>query len=126
MLQQLDAAAVALESSSSPASAAPAPAIAAAPADPEAARLASLPRNYETITDYEALARWCEALQSAQLFAFDTETTSLDYMNTEIVGLSFCITSGHAAYVPLAHDYPGAPPQLERARTRIGRNSAST
>jgi DNA polymerase-1 len=116
LLQQLDAAAVALESSSSPASAAPAPAIAAAPTDPEAARLASLPRNYETITDYEALARWCEALQSAQLFAFDTETTSLDYMNTEIVGLSFCITSGHAAYVPLAHDYPGAPPQLERAR----------
>jgi DNA polymerase-1 len=116
LLQQLDAAAVALESTSASASAAPAPAIAAAPADPEAARLASLPRNYETITDYEALARWCEALQSAQLFAFDTETTSLDYMNTEIVGLSFCITAGHAAYVPLAHDYPGAPPQLERAR----------
>ena len=116
LLQQLDAAAVALESTSASASAAPAPAIAAAPADPEAARLASLPRNYETITDYEALARWCEALQSAQLFAVDTETTSLDYMNTEIVGLSFCITAGHAAYVPLAHDYPGAPPQLERAR----------
>jgi DNA polymerase-1 len=116
LLQQLDAAAVALESTSASASAAPTPAIAAAPADPEAARLASLPRNYETITDYEALARWCEALQSAQLFAFDTETTSLDYMNTEIVGLSFCITAGHAAYVPLAHDYPGAPPQLERAR----------
>jgi DNA polymerase-1 len=114
LLQQLDAAAVALESSAP--SASPAPAIAAAPADPEAARLASLPRNYETITDYEALARWCAALQNAPLFAFDTETTSLDYMNTEIVGLSFCITPGHAAYVPLAHDYPGAPPQLERAR----------
>src|ERR1017187_7102581 len=116
LLQQLDAAAVALESSSPSTSAAPAPAIAAAPADPEAARIASLPRNYEIITDYEALGRWCEALQSAQLFAFDTETTSLDYMNTEIVGLSFCITAGHAAYVPLAHDYAGAPPQLDRTR----------
>ena len=105
LLQQLDAAA-----------AAPAPVIAAAPADPQAARIASLPRNYETITDYEGLARWCEALQRAPLFAFDTETTSLDYMNTEIVGVSFCIDPGHAAYVPLAHDYPGAPPQLERAR----------
>jgi len=114
LLQQLDAAAVPAAASSAPP--APAPAIPAAPADPEAARLASLPRNYETITDYEALGRWCEALHSAPLFAFDTETTSLDYMNTEIVGLSFCIDPGHAAYVPLAHDYPGAPPQLERAR----------
>jgi len=114
LLQQLDAAAVPAAASSAPPAAAPI--IAAAPADPEAARLASLPRNYETITDYEALARWCEALESAPLFAFDTETTSLDYMNTEIVGLSFCIDPGHAAYVPLAHDYPGAPPQLERAR----------
>jgi len=114
LLQQLDAAAVPAAASSAPP--APAPAIPAAPADPEAARLASLPRNYETITDYEALARWCEALESAPLFAFDTETTSLDYMNTEIVGVSFCIDPGHAAYVPLAHDYPGAPPQLDRAR----------
>jgi len=114
LLQQLDAAAVPAAASSAPPAAAPI--IAAAPADPEAARLASLPRNYETITDYEALARWCEALESAPLFAFDTETTSLDYMNTEIVGVSFCIDPGHAAYVPLAHDYPGAPPQLDRAR----------
>jgi DNA polymerase I len=114
LLQQLDAAAAAVTASSSAAGSSPA--IAVAPADPEAARLASLPRSYETITDYEALGRWCEALQSAPLFAFDTETTSLDYMNTEIVGVSFCIDAGHAAYVPLAHDYPGAPPQLERAR----------
>ena len=114
LLQQLDAAAVPAAASSAPPAAAPI--IAAAPADPEAARLASLPRNYETITDYEALGRWCEALHSAPLFAFDTETTSLDYMNTEIVGVSFCIDPGHAAYVPLAHDYPGAPPQLDRAR----------
>jgi DNA polymerase-1 len=117
LLQQLDAAAVPAAASSAPPAAAPIiPPRPAAPADPEAARLASLPRNYETITDYEALGRWCEALESAPLFAFDTETTSLDYMNTEIVGVSFCIDPGHAAYVPLAHDYPGAPPQLDRAR----------
>jgi len=81
-----------------------------------AAALASVPRRYETITDEESFARWCAALSRAELFAFDTETTSLDYMNTQIVGVSFCIEPGHAAYVPLAHDYAGAPPQLERQR----------
>jgi len=85
-------------------------------ADPEIAALASVARRYETITDEESLARWCAALSRAELFAFDTETTSLDYMNTQIVGVSFCIEPGHAAYVPLAHDYAGAPPQLERQR----------
>jgi len=78
--------------------------------------VASVPRQYETIFDEASLARWIEALSGAELFAFDTETTSLDYMNTEIVGVSFCIEPGLAAYVPLAHDYAGAPPQLERAR----------
>jgi DNA polymerase-1 len=87
-----------------------------APEDPEAAALARVPKNYQTIIDEEGLARWCTALGNAEVFAFDTETTSLDYMNTEIVGVSFCIEPGHAAYVPLAHDYAGAPPQLERAR----------
>ncbi|MGO9595867.1 MAG: DNA polymerase I [Steroidobacteraceae bacterium] len=86
------------------------------PTDPVAAALASVPRRYETITDWDALSRWIEALKAAELFAFDTETTSLDYMRTEIVGVSFCIEPGHAAYVPLAHDYAGAPAQLERAR----------
>ena len=66
--------------------------------------------------DWEALSRWIDALGAAELFAFDTETTSLDYMTTEIVGVSFCIEPGHAAYVPLAHDYAGAPPQLDRLR----------
>jgi DNA polymerase-1 len=89
----------------------------AAPEDPDAAALAQIPKNYETVLDETALARWCEALSNAEVFAFDTETTSLDYMTTEIVGLSFCIEPGHAAYVPLTHDYPGAPPQLDRART---------
>ncbi len=84
--------------------------------DPQAAALAALPRHYETITDWDALSRWIEALAAAELFAFDTETTSLDYMSTQIVGLSFCIEPGHAAYVPLAHDYAGAPAQLDRDR----------
>jgi len=88
----------------------------AAPADPAAAALASIPRRYETVMDWEALSRWIDALGVAELFAFDTETTSLDYMTTEIVGVSFCIEPGHAAYVPLAHDYAGAPAQLDRAR----------
>jgi DNA polymerase I len=88
----------------------------ALPEDPEAAALASLPRNYETITDEEGLARWCKALSEAEVFAFDTETTSLDYMNNEIVGVSLSIEPGHAAYVPLMHDYAGAPPQLDRTR----------
>jgi len=48
------------------------------------------------------------------LFAFDTETTSLDYMRAEIVGLSFAVEAGEAAYVPVAHCYPGAPQQLQR------------
>jgi DNA polymerase I len=85
-----------------------------APADPAAAALAKIPRRYETVMDWEALSRWISALGAAELFAFDTETTSLDYMATEIVGVSFCIEPGHAAYVPLAHDYAGAPPQLDR------------
>jgi DNA polymerase I len=88
----------------------------ALPEDPDAAALASLPRNYETITDEEGLARWCKALSEAEVFAFDTETTSLDYMNNEIVGVSLSIEPGHAAYVPLMHDYAGAPPQLDRTR----------
>jgi len=68
------------------------------------------------VLDWESLSRWIEALRAADLFAFDTETSSLDYMRTEIVGVSFCIEPGYAAYVPLAHDYPGAPEQLDRAR----------
>jgi DNA polymerase I len=86
------------------------------PADPAAAALANLPRRYDTIMDWDALSRWIEALKGAPLFAFDTETSSLDYMRAEIVGLSFCIEPGHAAYVPLAHDYAGAPVQLDRSR----------
>ncbi len=72
-------------------------------------------RNYELVLTAAAFNRWLEALRGADLFAFDTETTALDYMQAEIVGVSFAIEPGHAAYVPLAHTYPGAPDQLDRA-----------
>ncbi len=80
------------------------------------AEILTAPRRYETILDEAAFERWLEALSQTDLFAFDTETTSLDYMQARIVGASFCIEPGRAAYLPLAHDYPGAPPQLERER----------
>jgi DNA polymerase-1 len=71
-------------------------------------------RHYESITDESALSAWLDRLRTAGLVAFDTETTSLDYMAAEIVGVSFCVEPGRAAYVPLAHDYAGAPEQLSR------------
>ena len=78
------------------------------------AEITAAPRDYETLVDREALQRWLGELGRAELFAFDTETTSLDYMQAQIVGVSFCIEPGRAAYVPLAHDYAGAPDQLPR------------
>ncbi|MHB8534942.1 MAG: DNA polymerase I [Sulfuricaulis sp.] len=70
---------------------------------------------YDMITDMTALESWIERLRAAPLFAFDTETTSLDALQAEIVGLSFTDRAGQGAYVPLAHSYPGAPAQLQRA-----------
>jgi DNA polymerase-1 len=70
--------------------------------------------RYETVDTLEALDRWIERLTAAKLFAFDTETTDLDTLKAEIVGVSFACEAGHAAYVPLAHNYPGAPEQLNR------------
>ena len=61
-----------------------------------------------------ALERWCERIAAAPLVALDTETTSLAYMRAELVGISLAITPGEAAYIPLAHRYPGAPDQLNR------------
>jgi DNA polymerase I len=86
------------------------------PAPAEAPVPAAIERRYETITRWEDFERWLGVLRKADLFAFDTETTSLDYMRAEIVGVSFAVEPGAAAYVPLAHVYPGAPDQLERAR----------
>lgn len=70
--------------------------------------------TYDTVLDQSAFDKWLGRLQSATLIAFDTETTSLDYMQADIVGVSFAVERGEAAYVPLAHAYPGAPKQLDR------------
>jgi DNA polymerase-1 len=74
------------------------------------------PRHYETILEWPVFETWLARLATCALFAFDTETTSLDYMQAELVGVSFAIEPGAAAYVPLAHDYLGVPPQLDRQR----------
>ena len=71
--------------------------------------------SYETVLDEAALDTWIERLGAAEEIAFDTETTSLDYMQAELVGVSFAVEPGHAAYVPFGHDYPGAPDQLSQA-----------
>ncbi len=82
----------------------------------DAASVGAIDRSgYETILDELSLNRWLDKLKKAELFSFDTETTSLDYMQAQIVGVSFAVASGEAAYIPLTHDYPGAPDQLDRA-----------
>lgn len=70
--------------------------------------------NYHTVLERVEFEAWLKRLAKADLFAFDTETTSLNYMQAELVGLSFATEPGEAAYVPLAHDYLGAPQQLDR------------
>ena len=70
--------------------------------------------NYETILDEASFNVWLEKLKAAELFAFDTETDSLDYMVANLIGLSFATEEGVAAYVPVAHDYLDAPQQLDR------------
>ncbi len=75
---------------------------------------AAAPRDYRTILSQDALTEWLAKLAAAPLISFDTETDSLDYMQAQIVGLSFAVAPGEAAYLPLGHDYPGAPPQLDR------------
>ncbi len=69
---------------------------------------------YDTIFTWDALDAWLVKLLAADLVAVDTETTSLDQMQAEIVGISFSVTPGEAAYIPLMHDYPDAPAQLPR------------
>ncbi|WP_052880267.1 DNA polymerase I [Vibrio coralliirubri] len=92
--------------------------------------------NYETILDEASFNVWLEKLKAAEVFAFDTETDSLDYMVANLVGLSFATEEGIAAYVPVAHDYLDAPQQLDRdwvleqlkpileddARAKVGQN----
>ncbi|MEE2892426.1 MAG: DNA polymerase I [Pseudomonadota bacterium] len=94
------------------------------------------PADYQTVTDRAALDAWIDRLAGAEVFAFDTETTSLHYMQADLVGVSFAVEPGKAAYVPFGHSYMGAPDQLDRdevlealrplledpARAKVGQN----
>ena len=73
------------------------------------------PGEYETVLTREQLDAWVARLQAADAFAFDTETDALDAMRSGLVGLSIAVEPGRAAYIPVGHDYPGAPAQLDRA-----------
>ncbi|MBH3410035.1 DNA polymerase I [Pseudomonas putida] len=75
---------------------------------------ATVEPKYETVLDQARFDVWLEKLRQAPLFAFDTETTSLDAQQAQLVGVSFAVEPHEAAYVPLAHDYEGAPAQLDR------------
>ncbi len=79
------------------------------PVEPE-----QVEKDYQIILTELELDRWLKKLEQADFFAFDTETTSLDYMQAKIVGVSFAVSPYEAAYVPVAHDYLGAPEQLSR------------
>lgn len=81
---------------------------------PVAEQVAKVKPRYETILDQARFDFWLEKLRQAPLFAFDTETTGLDAQQAQLVGLSFAVEPHEAAYVPLAHDYEGAPAQLDR------------
>ena len=105
-------------------------------AEIEVERRPAVSTNYETVFTEDALDKWIQKLASVSSFAFDTETTSIDYMKAELVGVSFSCEVGKAAYVPLNHDYEGAPTQLhtdyvlqklrplleDSSRTIIGQN----
>jgi len=81
---------------------------------PEAA-VAQPPSDYQLITDQAEFMQWVERLRAAELFAFDTETTSLNYMEARVVGVSFAVEPGTAAYVPFGHDYLGVEDQLSES-----------
>jgi len=78
-------------------------------------KTAAVEGNYETVLDKKSFQSWLKRLKAAPEFAFDTETTSLDYMAARVVGVSFAVEVGEAAYVPFAHDYMDAPQQLSEA-----------
>ncbi|MEC8059872.1 MAG: DNA polymerase, partial [Pseudomonadota bacterium] len=84
----------------------------AAVQQPDAAQPVFHERDYHLVTTEQELQQWVEELRSAGEFAVDTETTSINYMQAELVGFSFASAPSRAAYVPVAHDYPGAPDQL--------------
>jgi len=110
-LKELDAAAASdAKEEPGPPSAAEIPA--PAPAHEEKS---STPSRYDLVLEQADFDAWLKRLEAADLICFDTETTGLDPMRADVVGISFAVEPGHAAYVPLAHDYPGAPAQLDRA-----------
>jgi len=76
-------------------------------------------KQYQCILTHQEFDHWLKQLSSAKLFAVDTETTSLDYMQAELVGLSFCIDADVACYIPLSHNYIGVPKQLEKQQVLI-------
>jgi DNA polymerase-1 len=82
------------------------------PTQPQPSRVSNV--AYDTVMTWEAFERWLAVISAAPLTALDTETNSLDEMRAEIVGISFSVTPGEAAYIPLAHSYPGVPDQLPR------------
>jgi DNA polymerase-1 len=82
------------------------------PTQPQSSRVSNV--SYDTVMTWEAFERWLAVISAAPLTALDTETNSLDEMRAEIVGISFSVTPGEAAYIPLAHSYPGVPDQLPR------------
>jgi DNA polymerase-1 len=82
---------------------------------PDAVRTAPvIQRVFDTILSEADLQKWLEKIDAAELVGFDTETTSINYMEAELVGLSFAVDDGDAAYLPVAHSYPDAPQQLDR------------
>ncbi|MGA7439132.1 MAG: DNA polymerase I [Luteibacter sp.] len=92
-----------------------APATAPSPPAPVIAEdVFSGPGEYELVLTEDRLAAWLEKLETAPLIAFDTETTSIDAMLADVVGVSLAVEVGKACYIPVAHDYPGAPAQLSR------------
>ena len=86
----------------------------ATPAQPGASAATTGKTHYDIVDSMQALDAWIKRLNQADLAALDTETTSLNYMRARLVGLSFAVEAGRAAYVPVAHQYPGAPEQLDR------------
>ena len=81
----------------------------------EREQVSSLKKDYELILTHQQLTAWIKKLKESEIFAFDTETDNLDYMQANLVGMSFSVTAGEAAYLPIAHDYPDAPRQLSLA-----------
>ena len=113
-LKEVSASATPAASPQAEASAPQASPVAAAPAPDLLGNDGTHRANYAIIRDEATFAAWIEKIEKAPLTALDTETTSLDPFAARLVGISFAVAPGEAAYLPLAHDYPGAPAQLDR------------